>query len=163
MMLTATPLRKPIITEWLTNRVNRPSRSSPAAIIAAPAMSVRRNSAAGRSSGLRFSTADPAASAAALVVVITISLVLALSPPATGPAKLAYRPWIGLTPASTLAAIPSGTLPMAPGRPAIGSVFRAARSGATDLSQPVTRPMMLVSVTSAGTTSGVGLVARHSG
>ena len=43
----------------------------------------------GRSSGLRFSTAEPAASAAALVVVITISLVLALSPPATGPAKLA--------------------------------------------------------------------------
>ena len=30
MMLTETPLRKPIITEWLTNRVNRPRRSSPA-------------------------------------------------------------------------------------------------------------------------------------
>ena len=52
MMFTATPLRKPTITEWLTNRVNRPRRSSPAAIIAAPAMRVRRNSAAGRSSGL---------------------------------------------------------------------------------------------------------------
>ena len=89
MMLTATPLRKPIITEWLTKRVKRPRRSSPAATIAAPAMSVSRNSAAGRSSGLRSSSADPAASAAALVVVITISLVLALSPPAIGPAKLA--------------------------------------------------------------------------
>ena len=36
--------------------------------------------------------AEPAASAAALVVVMTISRVLALSPPAIGPAKLAYRP-----------------------------------------------------------------------
>ena len=84
MMFTATPLRKPIITEWLTKRVKRPSRSSPAATIAAPAMSVSRNSAPGRSSGLRSSSAEPAASAAALVVVITISLVLAVRPPATG-------------------------------------------------------------------------------
>jgi hypothetical protein len=89
MMFTATPLRKPIITEWLTKRARRPRRSRPAATIAAPAIRVRRNSAAGRSSGLRLSTAEPAARAEALVVVITMSLVLALSPPATGPAKLA--------------------------------------------------------------------------
>ena len=37
-------------------------------------------------------SAEPAASAAADVVVITISRVLAVSPPATGPAKLAYSP-----------------------------------------------------------------------
>ena len=134
MMLTETPVRNPIITEKLTKRVNRPRRSRPAAIITAPAISVSRNSAAGRSSGLKFSTADPAASAAALVVVMTMSLVLAVRPPATGPAKLAYKPWIGLTPARTLAAMPSGTLPMAPGRPATASVFIVRRSGATDRS-----------------------------
>jgi hypothetical protein len=89
MMFTATPLRNPIITEWLTKWASRPRRSSPAATIAIPAITVRRNSAAGRSSARRPATADPAASAEALVVVITMSLVLALSPPATGPAKLA--------------------------------------------------------------------------
>jgi hypothetical protein len=89
MMLTDTPVRKPVITEWLTKRVNRPRRSRPAAIMTAPARSVSRNSAPGRSDGSRFSSAEPAASAAALVVVITISLVLAVRPPATGPAKLA--------------------------------------------------------------------------
>ncbi len=57
-----------------------------------------------------FCNAEPAASAAAEVVVITISRVFELSPPATGPAKPAYSPWTGLTPASTAAAIPSGTL-----------------------------------------------------
>jgi hypothetical protein len=31
------------------------------------------------------------------VVVITIRRVLEVSLPATGPAKLAYRPWTGLT------------------------------------------------------------------
>ena len=62
---------------------------------------------------------DPAANAEAVVVVITISRVLLEeSPPATGPAKLAYNPNTGLTPASTAEAIPSGTLPIAPGRPA---------------------------------------------
>lgn len=50
------------------------------------------------------------------MVVTTISRVLENRPPAIGPTKLAYKPWIGLTPASTLAAMPSGTLPMAPGR-----------------------------------------------
>ena len=50
------------------------------------------NSACGRSSASKLATADPAASAAAVVVVITISRVLAVSPPATGPAKLALSP-----------------------------------------------------------------------
>ena len=84
------------------------------------------------------------------MVVITISFVLALSPPATGPAKLAYRPWIGLTPASTLVAIPSGTLPMATGKPAIASVFRVRRCGATDLSQPPTPCIGLCFITTPG-------------
>jgi hypothetical protein len=88
-MFTATPVRKPIITENETNRVNRPRRRRPAASITAPASTVSMNSASGRSAALKPSTADPAASAAAVVVVITISRVLAVSPPAIGPAKLA--------------------------------------------------------------------------
>jgi hypothetical protein len=99
----------------------------------APAISVRRKSAPGRSAGLNPSTAEPAASAAALVVVMAISFVLALSPPATGPAKLAYSPCTGLTPVSTLAAMPSGTLPIAPGSPASASCFSVERRGATDV------------------------------
>ncbi len=55
----------------------------------APAITVSMNSVAGRSAALKPRTADPAASAAAEVVVITISRVLAVRPPAIGPAKLA--------------------------------------------------------------------------
>ena len=88
-MLTATPVRNPIITECETNRVYRPSRSSPATTISTPAIRVSRNRAAGRWSAGTAATADPAASAAALVVVITIRRVLAVRPPAVGPAKLA--------------------------------------------------------------------------
>src|SRR6202020_484259 len=76
-----------------------------------------------------------AASEAADVVVITISRVLELSPPAIGPAKPAYRPWTGLTPTRTAAAIPSGTLPIAPGNPATMSARRCRRTGRTERSQ----------------------------
>ena len=58
------------------------------------------------------------ASAAAVVVVITIIWVLDVSPPANGPAKLAYSPCTGFTPTSTAEAMPSGTLLIAPGNPA---------------------------------------------
>jgi hypothetical protein len=47
------------------------------------------NSASGRSPASKLSSAEPAASAAAVVVVITISRVLAVSPPAIGPGQLA--------------------------------------------------------------------------
>ena len=83
---------------------------------------------------------DPAASAPALVVAMTISRVLVPSPPATGPAKLAYRPATGLTPASTPDAIPSGTLLTAFGMPATMSAFRNRRRGATFPSQRRTGP-----------------------
>jgi hypothetical protein len=46
-----------------------------------------------------------------------------VSPPATGPNPLAYSPYTGLTPASTLDAMPPGTLLIAPGRPASTSSF----------------------------------------
>jgi len=68
------------------------------------------------------------------VVVITISRVLAVSPPVIGPAKLAYRPWTGLTPAKMAAAMLSGTLPTAPGTPASRSRTRCRRSGAAERS-----------------------------
>ena len=120
-MFTATPVRKPVMTDCDTNRVYRPSLRIPATIIATPAMSVSRNNACGRSAGARPESAEPAASAAALVVVTTISWVLLVSPPISGPANEAYNPWIGLTPVNTLAAIPSGTLPIALGTPTIAS------------------------------------------
>src|SRR5215207_1849715 len=103
--------------------------------MATPAMIVTRTRAWGRSAGSTPPRADPAASAAAEVVVITMSRVLDVSPPATGPAKLAYGPWIGLTPTRTAAAIPSGTLLIARGRPATRSARRFRRSGRTERSQ----------------------------
>ena len=60
-----------------------------AATINAPAISVRRNRASGRRSSGTPATAEPAASAAALVVVITISLLLDVRPPPIGPKMLA--------------------------------------------------------------------------
>lgn len=77
------------MTEWGTNLVDRPSRNIAAAIIRAPAITVSRNSACGRRSSGVEATAEPAASAAALVVVMTISLLLEVSPPPTGPKMLA--------------------------------------------------------------------------
>ena len=88
-MLTATPVRKPIITECGTNRVKRPIRRAAAAIMTPPAIRVRRKRASDRRSAGTFATAEPAASAAALVVVMTISLLLEVSPPPTGPKMLA--------------------------------------------------------------------------
>src|SRR5580658_3966528 len=118
-MLTEIPVKNPIITEYDTNRVYRPSPASPAATSTTPAISASSSSASGRWASGTPRSAEPAASDAADVVVITISRVLEVSPPATGPAKPAYRPCTGLTPTRTAAAIPSGTLLIAPGRPAM--------------------------------------------
>ena len=60
--------------------------------MATPARITSRNRASTRSAGSTPSMAEPAASAEALVVVMIMSRVLDASPPATGPAKLAYRP-----------------------------------------------------------------------
>jgi hypothetical protein len=92
MMFTATPLRNPVSTDTETNRVNRPQRSMPAAIIITPASADSMNSASGRSAPEKGPKADPAASAAAVVVVTTISRVLTATPPPIGPAMLAYSP-----------------------------------------------------------------------
>jgi hypothetical protein len=58
----------------------------------APATNVSITIAGSRSAAGRPPTAEPAASAAALVVVMTMRRVLEVNPPAIGPAKLAYRP-----------------------------------------------------------------------
>jgi hypothetical protein len=50
-----------------------------------------------------------------------MTVVDCMKPPATGPANEAYKPAIGLAPASTAVAIPSGTDPMAPANPAMVS------------------------------------------
>jgi hypothetical protein len=78
---------------------------------------------------------EPAVSAAALVVVITIILVLVVKPPAIRPTMLAYRPWTGLTPASTPLAMPSGTAAIALGIAASRSRLRSARRGLTSAAQ----------------------------
>ena len=80
------------MTECDTNRMYRPSRSSPAASIASPANSVSRNIASSRWAGSMPASVDPAASAAALVGAMIMSRVLDVRPPAIGPATLAYRP-----------------------------------------------------------------------
>ena len=92
MMLTAMPVRNPIITECDTKRVYRPSQNTPAATIATPAKMVRRNSASARSASGIPDSVEPAARAAALVVVMTINRVFDVNPPAIGPKPLAYRP-----------------------------------------------------------------------
>ena len=106
--------------------------------ISAPAIKVSQTTASERRSSGTEATAEPAVRAAALVVVITIILVLAVKPPATRPTKLAYRPWTGLTPASTPFAMPSGTAAMALGIAAAKSRLRSARRGLTSLAQPRT-------------------------
>jgi len=128
-MLTAIPVRNPSITECDTNRVVRPSFASPAASIAMPARRVSRARASARSSGGVPSTAAPAASAAAEVVVMTISFVLEVSPPTTGPANAAYKPWTGLTLASNPFAMPPGIAATAPGTPATMSPRSSPRAG----------------------------------
>src|SRR3984957_1371532 len=129
------PVRNPIITECDTNRVYRPTLTSPPATSTTPTMRASSSSAPGRWSAGTPCSAEPAASAAAEVVVITISRVLEERPPVIGPAKAAYRPCTGLTPTRTAAAIPSGTLLIAPGSPAIRSARRYRRSGLTERSQ----------------------------
>src|SRR6478609_7244069 len=146
MMFTATPVRKPSITEWDTNRVYRPRRRIPATTKNPPASSVSRVSAPARWASSTTATPDPAASDAALVVVMTISWVLEPNPPINGPIALAYRPDTGLTPARTPEAIPSGTLLIAFGRPATRSARRFSLRGATLRSQPVTGETTLISV-----------------
>src|SRR4051794_13562654 len=140
MMLAAIPVRNPIITECDTNLVKRPSRISPAAIITTPVRTVNKNNAAGRSAAGTLTRVEPAASAAALDVLTIISRVLVVKPPASGPAKFAYRPYIGLTPASTAAAMPLGIQPTALVRPAIASARRWRRSGRRDLTHRPAAP-----------------------
>src|SRR3984885_778504 len=128
------PVRNPIITEYDTNRVYRPTPASPPATRTTPTRRASSNSASGRWSAGTPCSAEPAASAAAEVVVITIRRVLELRPPAIGPAKAAYRPCTGLTPTRSAAAIPSGTLLIAPGSPAVRSARRYRRSGLIECS-----------------------------
>src|SRR6202046_3796789 len=129
------PVRNPIITEYDTNRVYRPTPTSPATTSTTPTKRASNSSDAGRWSAGTPCSAEPAASAAAEVVVITIRRVLELRPPAIGPAKAAYRPCTGLPPPRPAAAIPSGTLLIAPGSPAIRSARRYRRSGLIERSQ----------------------------
>jgi len=86
-MFTDTPVRNPSITERDTNRMYRPSRKIPAAIITAPVSMVSRTRALARSSAPNSSSADPAASDAAVVVVTTIIVVLVVRPPPILPAN----------------------------------------------------------------------------
>lgn len=102
-----------------------------------------------------------------------INRVLAVSPPVIGPAKLAYRPCTGLTPANRAAAMPSGTLPTAPGTPASRSRTRYRRCGATDRSHPqaacpadpdldiTTRPASRIAPSRKGHLPGSRLMLQH--
>jgi len=64
-MFTEIPVRNPIITEYDTNRVCRPRRTSPVATSTAPAISAISTTARGRWSAGTLCSADPAASEAA--------------------------------------------------------------------------------------------------
>ena len=77
------------MTEYETNLVYRPRRAIPAATRTIPTMMTSSGTAAGRRSAGMPCRAEPAARAAAEVVVITIIRVWELRPPAIGPAKLA--------------------------------------------------------------------------
>src|SRR3954453_1438743 len=110
----------------------------------AAAIRVSRDKALDRLASGTAATAEPAARAGALVVVMTINRLLDVRPPPIGPKMLAYRPCTGFTPARTPAAIPSGTPLIAPGRPATRSLRTAPRSGATDRSQRSALPPIFI-------------------
>ena len=88
-MLALSPVRNPSITDWDTNRTYRLRPNIPPTSIAAPAIKVSQTRASERWASGIPSMAEPAARAAALVVVITIILVLAVNPPAIRPTRLA--------------------------------------------------------------------------
>lgn len=88
-MFTETPVRNPVITEWDTNPVRRPSPTIPATTMNAPASVVRRTSAASRSSPSTPASAEPAARAAALVVVTIMRRESTVRPPAMRPIAVA--------------------------------------------------------------------------
>ena len=67
-------------------------RKIPANSIKTPATMTKRNNDASRLSGAMDDNVEPAARAAALVVVTTMSAELDKSPPTIGPRMLAYKP-----------------------------------------------------------------------
>ena len=97
-----------------------------------------------RSAPEKLLRVEPAASAAAVVVVTTISRVLTANPPPIGPAMLAYSPYTGFTPTSTADAIPSGTLAIARGTPATASCRNVAGSVRSDLTHAGSRLTLLL-------------------
>ena len=120
MRISPTPNMNPLITDADTNRIRRAKPSRVARSMNAPPSTVRVARVRIGSTGPPFMT-SAVVTAAAEVVAITMTVVDCISPPATGPANDAYSPAIGLAPASTAVAIPSGTDPIAPARPAIVS------------------------------------------
>lgn len=85
--ITAIPARKPVMTEKETKRVSRPNRNRPKMIWKTPERRTSRKSERSRSSSP--TNACPATSAVALVLVMTMSVELASSPPTIGPIMLA--------------------------------------------------------------------------
>jgi hypothetical protein len=139
-MLTEIPVKNPIITEYDTNRVYRPRPASPAATSAAPRHQ-RHQQQRLRALGLRHAPQRRARRQRSRRRGRDHDQPGARGqPPAIGPAKLAYRPRTGSTPTRTAAAIPSGTLPIAPGSPATRSARRDRRSGRTEPSHRPARP-----------------------
>ena len=118
--ISPTPNMNPAITDADTNRISRANPSAVARSMNNPARTVSVARVRIGSVGPAFIT-SAVVTAAAEVVATTITVVDCRNPPATGPAKEAYRPAIGLAPASTAVAIPSGTDPIAPARPAMVS------------------------------------------
>ena len=118
--ISPTPNMNPPITEADTNRISLANPRRVASSMNAPARMVRVARVRIGSAGPAFIT-SAVVTAAAEVVATTITVVDCSSPPAAGPANDAYSPAIGLAPASTAVAIPSGTDPIAPASPAMVS------------------------------------------
>ncbi len=100
MICSAMPVEKPVITALETKLSTTPSRSSPMSSITAPTMTVSAATfpAACGSRPASASTLCPVR-AIALVRVVTMSTVGAVSEPRTGGSTPAYRPATGLKPA----------------------------------------------------------------
>ncbi len=67
-MSTATPLRKPVITEWETKRIRKPSRNRPARNWITPTSSTSTTNASARCPAGNSIITAPAATASAPVV-----------------------------------------------------------------------------------------------
>ena len=126
-MLTPTALMKPTMTALDTNRSAEPSLRNPAMIMMRPVTMARVNKARAGSLDVCTVGTSEMMTAIAPVAWTAMNEELVANDPDTVPNMYAYNPESGLTPASSPAANPSGTLSTPSTRPAMASSPNVSR------------------------------------